>query len=327
MAQAQPAGNGFWHKLAQVKSSPQLPAFGDCNPFCDRKKLKGLVPAFLEAYRAKPLRKNLCGCLLNHCMINFMIASLSNATFIVENGVDAGMSGYMYRKAQPAAEIWHIDPAPEACDASVKRWINPSKAHYLTGKDFVDFFDVNWEQAGVDKKRSLVLFDTHLPDFFNIIKAVSRGFSTFVVDDNYPTVDPGTMGGLSLKTVMGAGGDKQKQIIRALDWYYEMPPLINPLLVPRKLAKKYPRIFTVHRFNTSKRFGFELAFNQCTKGRHCQFVIDAEDLRAGVTQAPLLDLFDPADAELFEKIADSGIVREYEWWAYNHMAVLGTNQR
>ena len=106
-----------------------------------------------------------------------------------------------------------------------------------------------------------------------------------------------------------------------------MPPLINPLLVPRKLAKKYPRIFTVHRFNTSKRFGFELAFNQCTKGRHCQFVIDAEDLRAGVTQAPLLDLYDPADAELFEKIADSGIVREYEWWAYNHMAVLGTNQR
>ena len=69
-------------------------------------------------------------------------------------------------------------------------WINPSKAHYLTGKDFVDFFDMNWEQAGVDKKRSLVLFDTHLPDFFNIIKAVSRGFSTFVVDDNYPTVDP-----------------------------------------------------------------------------------------------------------------------------------------
>ena len=64
--------------------------FGDCMPYCDKKKLKSFLPEFLEAYKKKPFDDNMCGCLVNHCAFNFLVAKISGAQTIVENGVNAG---------------------------------------------------------------------------------------------------------------------------------------------------------------------------------------------------------------------------------------------
>lgn len=290
--------------------------FGNCKPYCERDKLRALLPSFLATYKRKPWKENRCGCQVNHCMSSFMVAALSRAASIVENGVNAGMSGFLFRAAAPAATVYHIDPLPRPiCDPERQRWRDPGLSYYLTGDNFTDFAQVDWSRAGLNKKETLVFFDTHQPDARIVADAIENGFSTFLLDDNYPAVDPNDMQDLSLKTVFAKNASEAKHLYRLLNFYFEMPPLINPLDAPHSLRTKYPQVFTQPA--------------ECRNGRrkHCNLRIDAADQALGLVQSPLLNLHDPTDASLFETVMSSGAVQPMEFWWYNHMAVLGAKPR
>ena len=162
---------------------------------------------------------------------------------------------------------------------------------------------------------TLVCFDTHQPDARIVADAIENGFSTFLLDDNYPAVDPNDMQDLSLKTVFAKNASEAKHLYRLLNFYFEMPPLINPLDAPHSLRTKYPQVFTQPA--------------ECRNGRrkHCNLRIDAADQALGLVQSPLLNLHDPTDASLFETVMSSRAVQPMEFWWYNHMAVLGAKPR
>ena len=79
-------------------------------------------------------------------------------TTIIESGVNAGQSTYIMRHAAPEAKIIVIDPLDTPICKQGTRWIDETKSVYYTGKNFVDFADINWtEMIGrreIDPKRS-----------------------------------------------------------------------------------------------------------------------------------------------------------------------------
>lgn len=320
-----------------------LTGFGDCVPYCDRKKLKSLLPEFLEVYKKKPWSDNKCGCQVNHCAMNFMVAKVSGAHSIIENGVNAGMSGFLFRQAQPDAEVWHIDPLSKPiCDPNQrKRWKDTGRSHYFVGpsdsiyykemanvfsksdgadasvvaKDygshgFRDFFEIEWTKTNVDQNTCLVFFDTHQRDFDNILKARALGFKTFILDDNYHT-NIGDMAGHSIKQVFYRGNGQAKNLASTLDFYYEMPPIINPLLMDEEMKSRYPKIFEeMSKMNRGSK-----------EGKPVGFVFDPNAQQMGLYQDPLLDLSVQEDRKIFEELATVVKHEEFAW--YNHIAVLG----
>jgi len=309
--------------------------FGNCLPYCDKVKLRSLLPEFVKAYAHKPFPSNKCGCSANQCASNFLVAKLSGAKSIIENGVNAGMSGYLFRAAQPKAEIWHVDPlAKPICDPNERRrWKDPGLTHYFVGPStsvyyaqmaaqfsksdgadatsvaqefnshgFQDFFEIDWANSTVDKSSGLVFFDTHQRDFDNILKAVSLGFKTFLVDDNYHANEIGDMGGHSVKQVFHRADGQAKNLASILDFYYELPPLINPFLMGSDFRKTYPALY---------------AYEDATGG----FTFNQNSHNLGFYQEPLLNLSIAADVKLFEYLVSFIDVSELAW--YNHMAVLG----
>jgi hypothetical protein len=314
--------------------------FGDCQPFCNRTLLKGILQDFIHVYKNKPVKRNLCGCLVNHCFAEYAVARLAEVDIMVENGVNAGMSGYLFRSAKPNATLYHVDPRSRPiCNVSAERWYDPGAdtglGHYYVGpsqskyyqamvndpnvgpeqgdamgyaksfhsKGFEDFFAIDWTDTR--RRNTLVFFDTHQPDYFNILKALGMGFKLFLFDDNYNANDAGDMRGYSLKQVFARGGGEAKNLAYNLDFYYEMPPLISPYTLPAAIVEKY-------------------GLKQVVESRTPQDLqFDPFDITLG--QKALLDLEDEVDGKLFEMLLEVVPVPEFGW--YNHMAVSGKKFR
>jgi len=310
--------------------------FGDCMPFCDRVRLKSLIKDWIVAYNnSKPLfGKNICGCMAPHCFAEYAVARLAEVDTIIENGVNMGMSGYLFRSAKPHAHVYHVDPrARPICNQGLDRWNDTGAAglvHYYTGpskslhyqammnipgvipeteankkyaesfnsKGFEDFFAIDW--SGVDRDRTLVFFDTHQRDFENLVKGIGMGFKLFLFDDNYNGLEDGDMGGWSIKQTFSRGGGQAKNLADALDFYYEMPPLINPFTVPEDMLDKY----------------HIRPLTQMPPGSN---TVDKHDYMK--SQRSLLDLADAGDRQLFEAVIAVTPVAEFRW--YTHMAVAG----
>jgi hypothetical protein len=177
---------------------------------------------------------------------------------------------------------------------------------------FRDFFEINWSENNYNYRDILVFFDTHQRDFDNILKARALGFQTFLVDDNYHT-DGGDMNGHSIKQVFYRVGGQASNLASVLDYYYEMPPIINPLLMDNDLKGKYPKIFEEITKHT--------ATFQSQSGKPATYVFDPVGQEMGLYQEPLLDLSVPDDRKFFEKLAETIEHKEFAW--YNHMAVMG----
>jgi len=232
--EAKTEGNGWnprptysdWHKPSAMPGSP-LVQFGDCRPFCDREKLKALLPEFLEVYKKRPFKINTCGQNVMHAFITYALARLLKPEVIIENGVNAGGGSYILRSGAPHARAYHIDPLDKPiCDKRMKRWMNETNAKYLTGEKFVDFQKYDWDKEGIPKDKALVLFDTHVNDWRDTIEAAKKGFRWVYVDDNYPGHEPGDMKGMALKQVLSKQNDDSFQLWNHLEMYYEVPPLI-----------------------------------------------------------------------------------------------------
>ena len=128
----------------------------------------------------------------------------------------------------------------------------------------------------------------------------------------YPTGDKGGIG--SVKQVFYHGGPRAEELAGVLDFYYEMPPIINPLLMKTELKAKYPIIFSeMLRMGRSSR-----------PGRPAPFVFDANAQAMGLYQEPLLDLGVPEERMLFEEIAAVVPHGQFAW--YNQMAVMGATR-
>jgi len=294
-----------------------------------------LIPEFVEVYRNKPFQNNTCGCSVNHCFTSFAVAKLSPGNAIVENGVNAGMSGYLFRSAKPDATVWHLDPLSKPiCDPIARtRWkdrgpgqskyyVGPSDSPYYQemssvfaksdGTDalevakqfgshgFRDFFELEW--SGIELKDMLVLFDTHQRDYDNVLKAVGVGFNLFLLDDNYCHIDNGDMQGHSVKQVFHRNTGQARNLASVLDFYHESPPLIQLSELPDHIKLKYPQLEV--------------------KTMSTPFKMDGHQYSLGLDPKPLLDLTQPKDLKLFELLLTVVSVEEFAW--YNHMAVLGT---
>lgn len=253
------------------------------------------------------------------------------------------MSGFIFRQAQPDAEIWHIDPLSKPiCDPDKrKRWKDTGKNHYFVGpsdsvyysqmassfaktdgadalevakeygsKGFRDFFEIDWSKTNFDRDNGLVFFDTHQRDFDNVLKARAIGFKLFLLDDNYHT-NVGDMNGHSVKQVFYRGGGQADNLASVLDFYYEMPPIINPFLMDEELKAKYPAILEEVKKKT----------RSSKPGKPVGVVFDSNAQDMGLYQEALLDLGLPDDRKLFEDLAAVVDPKEFAW--YNHMSVLG----
>jgi len=119
------------------------------------------------------------------------------------------------------------------------------------------------------------------------------------------------MNGHSVKQVFYRGGGQAENLASVLDFYYEMPPIINPFLMDDELKAKYPAILEeVKKMTRSSK-----------PGKPVGFVFDSNAQDMGLYQEALLDLGLPDDRKLFEDLAAVVEPKEFAW--YNHMSVLG----
>lgn len=118
---------------------------------------------FLEVYTKRPSRFNHCGIRLNHALALWLITKRTAPKYILESGVNAGVSTFMLRAAAPHARIAALDPAAAPICGQRTRWIdsklNASRGvpltTYHTGANFTDLLAVDWPRAlTVDDNRA-----------------------------------------------------------------------------------------------------------------------------------------------------------------------------
>ena len=151
---------------------------------------KRLIDEFLEIYKNRPDKVNLCGIRINHALALFLAIKEINPTLVVESGVNAGQSTYFIRAASPTTRIFAIDPEEEAICNQGKRWLDdsPLTTNY-TGKNFKDLLDLDWkgmiERKEVDPDKTLVFLDDHLHTYDRIQSIAKTGLKKVLVEDNY----------------------------------------------------------------------------------------------------------------------------------------------
>lgn len=151
---------------------------------------KRLIDEFLEIYKNRPDKVNLCGIRINHALALFLAIKEINPTLVVESGVNAGQSTYFIRAASPTTRIFAIDPEEEAICNQGKRWLDdsPLTTNY-TGKNFKDLLDFDWkgmiERKEVDPDKTLIFLDDHLHTYDRIQSIAKTGLKKVLVEDNY----------------------------------------------------------------------------------------------------------------------------------------------
>lgn len=151
---------------------------------------KSLMDEFLEIYKNRPDKVNLCGIRINHALALFLAIKEINPTLVVESGVNAGQSTYFIRAASPTTRIFAIDPEEEAICNQGKRWLDSSTlTTNYTGKNFKDLVDFDWkgmiERKEVDPDKTLVFLDDHLHTYDRIRNIANIGLKKILVEDNY----------------------------------------------------------------------------------------------------------------------------------------------
>jgi hypothetical protein len=109
-------------------------------------------------------------------------------TFVVESGVNAGVSTYFIRAAMPDTKIYALDPEKESICDQGKRWIDPSdKTTYFTGDKFIDLAKHQWrdmiKKGEMNPSKTLIFLDDHLHAIRRIPALIKAGIRHVVVED------------------------------------------------------------------------------------------------------------------------------------------------
>jgi len=145
---------------------------------------------FRRRHKACPSSKcdmtNLGGMGPSHQFALWLILRMLQPSCVVESGVFNGRTTWLVRQALgDAARLILLSP-----DSQRNRYIDQGNAVYLTGKDFVDFANVDWKRLEIDQERTLVIFDDHMSAKRRLDEARRAGFTHVVWDDNFPLLPP-----------------------------------------------------------------------------------------------------------------------------------------
>jgi len=214
------------------------------------KKGKKLIDEFIQVYKKRPDRQNICGVRFNHALALFVSVRHLNPRLVVESGVNAGQSTYFIRKAKKEVEIIALDPEEKPICGTKERWIDKSgNTKYYTGDDFIDIADFDWvkmaQNGTVNPSRTLVFLDDHLEVIRRLPALMKAGISHLVVEDNYKRGEGATLAdrdGQTPKQLFAFRRIRDNGTLRDADWlfnnlvsYAEFPPFVPPVM-----SKKYP---------------------------------------------------------------------------------------
>ena len=153
-----------------------------------------LLDEFLEVYKNRPDKVNLCGIRINHAMALYLAVKIIQPTLVVESGVNAGVSTYFIRAASPTTRIFAIDPLAQPICGQGVRWIDDGPESKdltinYTGDNFVDLMDLDWKEmikkGDVDPDKTIVFIDDHLNTLKRIAGVMKHGIRHVLVEDNY----------------------------------------------------------------------------------------------------------------------------------------------
>lgn len=224
----------------------------DMNKNSNNGKSIKLIDEFLEVYKNRPDKTNLCGIRINHAMALFLSVRLLQPSLVVESGVNAGQSTYFIRAAASnnKTKIFAIDPLDEPICSQKTRWIDDSKlTTYFTGKkDFVDLLDLDWkgmiDKKEVDANNTLVFLDDHLHVYDRIKAMMKHGIRHYVCEDNYK-VGEGATRFDKISTPKQLFSDGNNDDVRDffdnhVKTYAEFPALVPPIVAKESKEPRKP---------------------------------------------------------------------------------------
>ena len=226
--------------LKRIQDEMKLVRIGpDAGPIEDsREFLLEHLDEFLEVYKNRPDKSNICGIRITHSLAVWTIAKRLQPTTIIESGVNSGQSTYFFRKACPTAKIISIDPESIPICGQPVRWIDTTNNEYLTGDAFVDFDAVNWGErirsGEIDPKTTLAFIDDHRGFFHRMKTFAKHGFRHLMNEDNYILGEGATRPdkiGLTPKQMFEKPESPDTEwLFHNLKRYAEFPPIIPPVL-------------------------------------------------------------------------------------------------
>ena len=202
---------------------------------------------FKSVYRQAPVLDNAGGMKAPHAFASwFMLKSLQPRT-IIESGVWKGQGTWLFEQACPDARIISLD-----VNFSNLEYRSPNADYVQSDFSLVDFLDT-------DKRSAICFFDDHQDQFQRLLQMRWKGFATAIFEDNYP---PNRGDCYSMRKILGGHGFQpekaspkgwrssvrtlveqrlriegrgivpasdthRKEVINALDLYYEFPPLFK----------------------------------------------------------------------------------------------------
>jgi hypothetical protein len=223
--------------------------------FKPNKQNKILMNEFIQVYKNRPDKVNICGIRFNHALALFVSVKVLNPRTVIESGVNAGQSTYFLRKAKKDMEIIALDPEENPICGEQKRWIDTSgKTKYYLGKDFKDIIDFDLVAMGqngtITPSRTLAFLDDHQEVIQRLPVLMKAGISHLVVEDNYKRGEGATLmdrDGQTPKQLFAFRRRKDNGTLRDADWlfnnvisYREFPPLVPPIMSKKYRGERKP---------------------------------------------------------------------------------------
>lgn len=223
--------------LQQDPEAMRLLRIGQGGPVDDAKLFfEEHFEEFLQIYRNRPDKSNICGIRIDHSLAIYTIAKRLQPTTIVESGVNSGQSTYFFRKACPNVKIISLDPLEKPICGQPIRWIDNTNNEYLTAEKFQDFNQIDWKgriaREEIDPATTLVFLDDHQGFRTRIAALLQHGFRHVINEDNY-LLGQGATGpdraNLAPKQMWRLPDDPETKWLHSITNYYaEFPPLVPP---------------------------------------------------------------------------------------------------
>lgn len=214
----------------------------------DRSLIKTNMREFVQVYKVRPERDNVCGIRFTHAYALWLAVRLLQPKMVIESGVNSGISSWFIRQASNSTVLVSIDPSSAPICGQPVRWLDDIgvQDRYLGQENFVDFMKIDWDakmrEHGVTPDQVLVYVDDHLPFFPRISTVLKFGFRHVVLEDNYRLghgATPGDRWATPKQLFNGGVSERATQskadalwLIDNLVAYAEFPPLVSGLLAP-----------------------------------------------------------------------------------------------
>ena len=214
-----------------------------------KKTYATLMDEFLDVYKNRPDKTNLCGIRFNHALALFVSIRHLNPRLVIESGINAGQSTYFIRHAKKDMEVISLDPEETPICGEDGRWMDDSgNTKYYTGKQFRDITEFDWigmaKNGTITPSRTLVFLDDHQEVIQRFPSLMKAGIRHVIVEDNYKRGEGATgmdRDGQTPKQLFAYRRKKDNGTLQDADWLYSN--LISyaefPSLVPPIMSKKF----------------------------------------------------------------------------------------